>query len=74
MVTYDNYYKISKGSDPAKYDVILDKNLVAMIRVVVGDDSVDITTADLSVYARNYLVNAGMTDAQIDKLLACITE
>ena len=74
MVTYDNYYKISKGSDPAKYDVILDKNLVAMIRVVVGDDSVDITTADLSGYARDYLANAGMTDTQIDKLLACITE
>ncbi len=74
MVTYDNYYKITKESDPSKYDVILDKNLIAMIRVVVGDDSVDITTADLSVYARNYLVNAGMTDAQIDKLLACITE
>ena len=74
MVTYDNYYKITKESDPSKYDVILDKNLIAMIRVVVGDDSVDITTADLSGYARDYLANAGMTDTQIDKLLACITE
>ena len=74
MLTYDNYYEITKESDPVKYDVILDKNLVAMIKVIVGDDSVDITTCDLSAYARNYLLKAGMTEEQIDLLLSRITE
>ena len=40
-----------------------------MLKCVVNDASVDIETADLSVYARNYLLGAGMTDAQIDAFL-----
>jgi hypothetical protein len=43
-----------------------------MIRYIVNDDSVDITTADLSVYARSFLLSIGMTDAEIDALLARI--
>lgn len=37
-----------------------------MIRYIVNDDSVDITTADLSAYARRFLGSVGMTDAEID--------
>ena len=72
MVTYNNYYKITEQNDKAKYDTILNRNLVAMIRYIVNDDSVDITTADLSVYARSFLLSIGMTDAEIDALLARI--
>ncbi len=72
MVTYDNYYKITEASDPAKYRTILEKNLDAMLKSVVNNASVDIRTADLSVYARNYLLDAGMSDEQIDALLARI--
>ncbi len=72
MITYDNYYKITEQSDKAKYDTILNRNLVAMIRYIVNDDSVDITTADLSAYARSFLLSIGMTDAEIDALLARI--
>ena len=69
MVTYDNYYQITEQSDKSKYDTILNRNLVAMIRYIVDDDSVDIETADLSVYARRFLLSVGMTDAEIDALL-----
>ena len=69
MITYDNYYKITEQSDKAKYDTILNRNLVAMIRYIVNDDSVDITTADLSAYARSFLLSIGMTDAEIDAVL-----
>ncbi len=69
MITYDNYYEITEQSDKAKYDTILNRNLVAMIRYIVADDSVDITSADLSVYARSFLLSLGMTDAEIDALL-----
>ncbi len=74
MLTYANYYEITKESEPSKYTTILEKNLDAMLITVVGDDSVDIKTADLSVYARNYLLNAGMTEEQIDTLVSRITE
>ena len=72
MVTYANYYKITEESDKAKYDTILETNLLVMMHTVTGED-VDLQTADLSVYARAYLIDAGMTDAQIDALLARIT-
>ena len=74
MVTYDNYYQITEQSDKAKYDTILNRNLVAMIRYIVDDDSVDITTADLSFYARRFLLSVGMTEPQIDTLLARLTD
>jgi protein tyrosine/serine phosphatase len=74
MLTYDNYYQITERSDKAKYDTILDRNLVAMIRYIVNDDSVDVTTADLSVYARKFLLSIGMADAEIDALLDRLTD
>ena len=74
MLTYDNYYKITEQSDKTKYDTILNRNPVAMIRYIVNDDSVDITTADLSVYARSFLLSVGMTDAEIDAVLARIAQ
>ena len=69
MITYDNYYKINKEKDPQRYKTIMEKNIVGMIRSIVGDDKVDITKADLSGYARSYLISGGMSDAQIDRLL-----
>ena len=74
MLTYDNYYKINEEKDKAKYDVILNSNLISMITSVVNDDTVDITKADLSQYARNYLLEAGMTEEALDLFLANITE
>ena len=70
MLTYDNYYKITEKSDKTKYDVILEKNLIAMLYTVTGDRNVDLKTADLSAYAKAYLKGNGMTDGAIDKLLA----
>ncbi|MBR0417397.1 MAG: tyrosine-protein phosphatase [Firmicutes bacterium] len=73
MITYDNYYEITEVKDKAKYDVILEKNLIAMLYTVVGDKNVDLRTADLSAYAKDYLRNLGMTDLQIEAFLAKIT-
>lgn len=73
MVTYDNYYEINEVKDPRKYKVILEKNLEAMLKFVVGDEEVDIRTAELSGYARSYLLKAGMSAEQIDRFLRRIT-
>lgn len=68
MITYDNYYQISKTNFSDKYDVIVEDVLDPMIRSVVGDDTVDIKSADLSEYAKSFLLGAGMTDEQITTL------
>ena len=72
MLTYDNYYKITKEKDKAKYDIILEMNLDAMIKAVVGDDKVDIKAADLSQYAKQYLIAAGMNEKQVESFKALI--
>lgn len=74
MVTYDNYYQITEEGDKAKYDTILNRNLVAMIRYIVNDDSVDVAAADLSVCAKDFLLSIGMTEAEIDAFLARIVK
>ncbi len=45
-----------------------------MMYTVVGDSSLDLKTIDLSSYARAFLIDVGMTEAQVDALLARITE
>ena len=74
MLTYDNYYRITEESEPEKYKTILEKNLDAMIRSVVNDNTVDIKTADLSVYAEKYLQKAGMSSEEIEAFRRRITE
>ena len=40
-----------------------------MIKTMVGDDKVDITKADLSIEAFEYLLDAGMTEQEIEMLI-----
>lgn len=70
MLTYDNYYQISKTNQADKYKTILEANLDAMLKFVVNDESVDFNTADLAPYARAYLLKTGMTGEQIDAFVS----
>lgn len=74
MITYANYYKITEESDPKRYQVILEKNLVEMIKSIIGDETADVTTADLSFYAKNYLLDGGMSDEEIAAFLNRLSE
>ena len=74
MVTYDNYYEITEAKDKKKYDIILDKNLIAMMYTVAGSKDVDLKTADLAQFAKDYLIKAGMTAAQVDGLIDRLTK
>ncbi|MBQ3262482.1 MAG: tyrosine-protein phosphatase [Oscillospiraceae bacterium] len=69
MITYDNYYGITKETDAARYDVIVEHVLNPMIQVVAGEGA-DVTTADLRAGAEAFLRSAGMTDKQITALEA----
>ena len=73
MITYDNYYQITKEKDKERYDVIVESVLDPMIAAVAGE-GVDIKTADLSACAVDFLKDAGMSEAQIDALKAKLTE
>ena len=68
MITYDNYYKITKEKDSARYDIIVENVLDPMIRGMIGDAAADLKTADLKTAAENYLRASGLSDAQIQKL------
>ena len=70
MITYDNYFKITRESDPVRYDAIKELRLDDMVTFLGGDDEQsDLSKLDLQAGARNYLSWAGMTDEQIDALV-----
>ena len=72
MITYDNYYQITKEKDPARYDVILQRNLIAMMKYVTGADEEGLKTADLAAAAEKYLLNAGMSEEDLASFKAKI--
>ena len=75
MVTYDNYYGITKESDPDKYAAIASTKFDDMARFLAHVDSnADLTSADYVNAARDYLRGGGMTDEQIDALIAKLTK
>lgn len=63
-----------KKSDKEKYDVILNRNIEAMLKYIVNDDRVDFHDADLSKYARNDLLNAGMSEKEINSFIDKLTK
>ena len=69
MVTYKNYYGITKDSDPDRYTVIVEDVLNPMVQFIAGD-GIDITTADLKSGAEALLQNGGLTQEQISALEA----
>ena len=74
MITYKNYYGITKETDPQKYTIIVEHVLKPMVNFVVGDENIELETADLSKYAEQYLIDSGMTKEQIAEFLAKITK
>ena len=73
MITYANYYGITPEKDAERYETIVGSVLDPMIVSMVGDENVDFTSEDLSVYAEAFLRNGGMEPEQIDALKECLT-
>ena len=71
MKSFENYYGLTKESDPQKYAIVVKNNIDEMLRFIAGvDASADLAKADLSSGARKYLTSNGMTDAQVDLIAA----
>ena len=70
MKSFENYYGLTKESDPQKYAIVVKNNIDEMLRFIAGvDASADIAKADLAAGARKYLTSNGMTDAQVDLIV-----
>lgn len=66
MKSYENYYHLEKGD---KYDIIVNGNIKDMLRVIAGvDKKADLSKLDLELAAEKYLMNNGMTKAEVSKL------
>lgn len=83
MLTYDNYYGITEESDPDRYNTIKEQNLDVMLQSIVSDDAADtdaagsaearpdvagLTGAELSGYAKDYLLRIGLDEQTVEKL------
>ena len=73
MITYDNYYGITEEKEKERYDVIVENVLVPMIRSLAGNEDADVRTADLPGCAERYLLDGGMSAAQIELLRERLT-
>ena len=74
MQTYENYYGISKTSEPEKYNSVVDVKLNDMIFWLAGvDKKDDVTSEKLQEGAHEYLVNSGMSEEEYQKIVDFIT-
>ena len=71
MITYENYYGITKESDPDKYEVIVSDVFLSRLQFITGD--ADPTKADLGKCAEAYLKSAGLTDSEISGIIRKLT-
>ena len=69
MVTYKNYYSITEDTEADLYSKIRSRNIDKMITFITDGESVDPAKPDqLSEYAEKFLVNQGMTSADVQTL------
>ena len=66
MLSFYNYYGISKDSEPARYEAVLNNNLIPMLYHVTGADSYEaLEQMDLESAVTKYLLDNGMTEEDI---------
>ena len=69
MLSFYNYYGISKDNEPERYNAVLNNNLMVMLYHVTGTDSMEtLAEVDLESAATNYLLDNGMTENDIHTL------
>lgn len=71
MLTYKNYFKISKESTPEKYNSIVDLYFNSFMETIYGTDDVEELKKEDNFIssAKNYLQEGGMTLEEINNLI-----
>lgn len=73
MLSYKNYYGITKENDPQRYNIIVENNINEMLKAITGIRNVkELTGEAIQEGARAYLINGGMTPSEIDKLVTLL--
>lgn len=65
MITYDNYYGITKGTEPERYEAILGNVYDFLYCLCDAAKGTPVDSLDLKAGAENYLRRGGLNDAQI---------
>ncbi len=68
MITYDNYYGVTKETDPEKYDIITEKAKEFFYEICEVPTGTSPEGLDLQEGARNYLRRGGLSDEEIDRI------
>ncbi|MBQ9010368.1 MAG: tyrosine-protein phosphatase [Clostridia bacterium] len=72
MITYQNYYGVTKEGDPETYGLIRDINIIPMISFMAGVTEEAVQTVDYAASAERYLKEGGMSEEDIRLLKAAI--
>lgn len=68
MTSYANYYGLTTA-DEAKYALIVDNNIIPMLKAIAGiDESTDVRSVDFEKAAGDYLLDHGMKAEEIAML------
>ena len=74
MITYANYYGVTKESDPEKYDTIVDVKFSDMLDWLgILSENSGGSADDYREGAKQYLLDAGMTAREVDDLTLLLT-
>ena len=74
MITYDNYYGITKDGDPDKYEAVVE-NVNGFLRYLCdASDGDDVSALDVRSGAENYLRRGGLNDEQIARIEEFISQ
>ncbi|MCR4717288.1 MAG: tyrosine-protein phosphatase [Lachnospiraceae bacterium] len=68
MITYNNYYGVTRESDEKRYDILVSDVLDPMIRSMANDEKLDLNNANLSEAAKNFLIETGLSEAEVDDI------
>lgn len=69
MLTYDNYYHINEKDDKRRYNLIKERNIDMMLEFISNNNSFyDDLTFENAI--KEYLINGGMTEEDINNLIS----
>ena len=69
MQSYENYYHMDPEADAERYEMIMEGNIMEMLRHIAGvSDDASLEGIDLAQAAEEYLLGSGMPQARIDRL------
>ena len=74
MLTYKNYYGITKEKDSLRYNIIKERNVDTMLRFLISDSNKDLENLDFSSYISTYLINGGMKQEEVNDLIFLLTK